>query len=429
MRKDHETERIPHYRNVDQRLFGFNKTKFEYPIFRDQQLSHLFDQYYSDQLLLPNEFIPLYDVNEQCKHAFRYKEYETVLLYDEVIIYYQSHEKVKNIKVYGRQSEGPCSCTDQPDTHQYLLYNLGGGNFIHYSWLLDLQHFWGNGLPTTSSGDARKTTFQALGKKTKLNDVDLDKAHIGFSHLIVDRNEDFTCTRFCKKDTPDVLVGDGVCTAPTNRKVDHIEEFEPHPSDETELPQSTKSQQRKFLANKSERVLVQALVKGEISAEEFIRSDQITSENGQLVKIIVERLEHWFTDCPAEYNDFFSDISKETSIPGLIQVNSNEPLDILSDYCNERLDLRAHQNLNRLQIVEREIPALWSSLKNILKLEKRSNYLPKDVASVVLELISIWKNIFINAAERSDDQYFWYPEDAGELPTQCYPNWDVIRHN
>ena len=75
-----------------------------------------------------------------------------------------------------------------------------------------------------------------------------------------------------------------------------------------------------------------------------------------------------------------------------------------------------------------EIPNLWNSLKQILTLEKRMKYLPKEVSDVLLRLIKMRTDMFRNSTQRKNEDYHDYDWDQdGEVATQYYPNWRIIR--
>ena len=106
---------------------------------------------------------------------------------------------------------------------------------------------------------------------------------------------------------------------------------------------------------------------------------------------------------------------------------SDKPLQHLSAFCLKELDLRSIEHKEKLKLVMHELPALWPNLLEILNLQK-SNFLPNDVAQVVLKLIEIRRATFVNAAERQDDDYIPWSSIGEEHPTQFYPNWDIFRH-
>ena len=82
------------------------------------------------------------------------------------------------------------------------------------------------------------------------------------------------------------------------------------------------------------------LVTGSITCEEFLASD-ITSENGLMVSDLVNYLAEEFPEVPPkQYVKFLSNISKGTSLRGLLQVSSSRLLKNLKLYCEEILDIR-----------------------------------------------------------------------------------------
>ena len=170
-------------------------------------------------------------------------------------------------------------------------------------------------------------------------------------------------------------------------------------------------------------------MKGNISPSEFVNATTASAQSN-LLKTLVDRLDDQYQAVPTEYNQFLDDLRKISSVPGLLQVNSSEPLRYLKKFCISELDLRHPSNMEKLRIVENELPALWSSLLQILTLEKEDKYPPSDVASIVLELIKMRKEVFNNATKRNDDgsDYFYWDDDAEQHPLMFYPNWKVKKY-
>ena len=426
-RKGRPADKVHHYEDADMSKFGYNRTPYEYPIFRDNFLHAKFQEYITDNLVIPDSLIPTYSPDERCTHGNSYIEdnQQLVLLYKNITVFYEGSETLMEKSVYGRKTNGNCKCCDQIDGHNLLLWNLGGSKFVHYSFLLNIVHNWGEGQAFTSTVNARQTTLDCLRVHTSLSQQDIDRATVGFSLLQKEKPEDFSCFGECGGDTPPIIVADGVCIAPTSRKVDHIDEFKPL-DDDKKLSQSTKFANRTFLIRKVERKLVEQLVDEDMPLQDFLTSD-ITSENGLLIREIIERLQRSNQTCPKEYKDLLSDLSKQTSVAGHIQVNSREPLVILKDFAEENVDLRSPDNIDKLKTLQKEISPLWTSLRKILGKEKTSKYLPRDVGRVVLRLIEIRKSTFRNAAQRHSTDYTPYPQDGRELPSQYYPNWRPLR--
>ena len=425
-RKKNLAKKVDHYEDVDTTKFGYNRTPFEYPIFRDEFLHDKFQEYSRNNLVIPESLIPSYSPNERCPHGNTYIEDndQLVLKYRNITVFYESSETLLHRRVYG--SSGNCKCCIQLDGHPLLLWNLGGSKFVHYSFLLNICHYWGEGQAFTSTVHARQTTLNCLNVHTSLSQQDIDRAVIGFCLLMKDKPEDFICLGECGGDTPPIIVADGVCIAPTSRKVDHIDEFKPLDEDK-KLSRSTVFANRTYLTRKVERKLVEQMVEEDMPLQDFMTSD-ITSENGLLIRSIIERLQRSHQTCPKEYKDLFSDLSKQTSTAGHLQVNSREPLIILQDFAEENIDLRSPHNIDKLNTLQKEISPLWTSLRKILGKEKTSKYLPRDVAAIVLKIIEIRKNTFRNASQRHSTNYTPYPPNGRELPSMFYPNWRPLRY-
>ena len=78
---------------------------------------------------------------------------------------------------------------------------------------------------------------------------------------------------------------------PLKRKVQHLEELDRHPDDHEVLEQGSHFSKRVFLSAHKERQLACGLVTGTISMEEFLESEDIKSENGELVRDLVKKIE------------------------------------------------------------------------------------------------------------------------------------------
>ena len=169
--------------------------------------------------------------------------------------------------------------------------------------------------------------------------------------------------------------------------------------------QGTFFQDRVFLSENRERKLVCRLLTGSLSYADFLESEEISTQNGLLVKTLVERVSiDWPDEIPTPYKRFIGNISKYSSVAGFLQVTGPESLDILEAYCQERLDLRSATNSEKQKIISSELPALWPNMLDILNLEKK-NFLHSDISNILLKMIQIRKNTFVNAAERSSDDY------------------------
>ena len=107
-------------------------------------------------------------------------------------------------------------------------------------------------------------------------------------------------------------------------------------------------------------------------------------------------------------------------------------INIFQDFCTRKVNLRSPIQRHRLRVLERELPALWSSLHEILIFERTSSYLPRDVAQIVEKLISMRHDIFSNAPERNENDYIrslkYYIGTSLKFQTIIYPINTIKSH-
>ena len=152
------------------------------------------------------------------------------------------------------------------------------------------------------------------------------------------------------------------------------------------------------------------------------------SENGQLIIPLIERIcEDWPDEIPKPYARFLGNICKPTSVAAFMQVTHDDPLLHLESFCEQQLNLRSALNQEKLQLMARELPALWPNLMDIMELEA-TEYLPIEVSNILIRLIEIRRSTFQNASEREDDDYVRWATPGEEHPTQFYPIWEIFRH-
>ena len=96
--------------------------------------------------------------------------------------------------------------------------------------------------------------------------------------------------QFKKEDSPSYIVCDGKTNGPTKRKVDHLRELDRAEEDESVLAQGSSFESRVFLSESRERRLVCKLLTDTVSYDEFLESDDVTSENGRMLSTLIARL-------------------------------------------------------------------------------------------------------------------------------------------
>ena len=214
---------------------------------------------------------------------------------------------------------------------------------------------------------------------------------------------------------------------PALKHVKHLKELEKHEDDHSILERGSKFVDRIFLKVKKERELFKSFLKGDITLQDLLNED-ISSDNGILVKNLILRIQTEDGDIPEQYKKFVKDITKSSPAVGFLQATCQESLNILNDFCNETLDLRSPEKNEEIKQMKREFPSLWSSLVQILTLEKHNRYLPGDVSMILKKMITIRMETFSKSAVRDDNQYFEYPENEKDCSSQFYPNFEILRY-
>lgn len=171
--------------------------------------------------------------------------------------------------------------------------------------------------------------------------------------------------------------------------MEHLSEFDHAEEDVTILPQGSHFPDRVFLSQVEERKLVCKLITDCITTDEFLNSPEIESENEALVCELVEDITARFPgQIPKIYKRFLANISKPTSVAGLLQCTGPVALHYLSDFANQSLDLRHFSNRDKLEIIAREFPAFWPILLDILNQEK-TNFMNPILTAIVKQLLEI----------------------------------------
>ena len=335
-----------------------------------------------------------------CKHGVGfsmsddnlYRESQNIVLYSEL------QETVFNIPVYARRSVGACRCLLRVDGTKYLIWNLGQGRFIDFTLLFShLQKWVNSGLKIYALWKSILNTALSCGISCTLTYDDLHRSVCGFmNNLDIDFKRAFSCPTH--GNSPTWVVSDGKNVGPLKRRVGHLKELDTETSDEKILVQSTKFKDRVFLDSKKERVIVCQLLTGELSMIDFAEISDMTSANGLLlIELVRHILEKFPEDMPSCFKHFIANVSKPTSVRGLLQVLSAEPLEYLEQYCKEELNIRTPSAQQQLQCIVSSLPAIWPDLDAMCNLEN-SEYLPKQVSNILLKLLKIrYLNIIFNS--------------------------------
>ena len=247
-----------------------------------------------------------------------------------------------------------------------------------------------------------------------------------FVNLSFDMEIAFTCPEH--NTSPAWIVADGKACGPLKRRVKHLEELDVADNDNTVLSQSTYHNDRVFLASKTERDQVCQLITGSVNMTKFLSNSGISSQNGVLLSNVVAYINETFPlKIPDPYVKLLSNVSKNSSVRSLLQVNTIDHLNYLEEFCMENLDLRIKSNKDKLKAVSCSFPALWPIIDAICSLED-SKFLPVSVSRLILALIKIRQTTFDTAVMRSNSDYYLWPDSTVEHPLQCYPTIPLWRY-
>ena len=431
--EEEETNR--HYQEMPpiasyHKMYGYNHSKILYPFERSRTQQQIWAKRVQGIYDFPQCFIPVWSEDFKCQHGYMFDANDENLVVESsnIIVFGTVGEQVFDVTNYGRKSVGACNCLLRYDGHPQLLWNLGSGRFINYTVLNLYLHLWkNNGLSMMAMQKSIVEMSISAGLKSSLTYDDVHRAISGFFMcLSFDEDVAFKCPTH--GNSPEWINTDGKCTGPLRRRVQNVEELGPDPDDLQTLEPSTRFRDRVFLALPKERALASEFVTEKVNHEEFIEKarEGITSENGTLIVNLVNYVSAiWNDDFPKPYRNFISNICKGSSVRGLLQVEDQVPLNYLELWCNDQINIRDSSHIKEMQILMKELPALWPILDNICD-QERTCFLPRVVSEIVLKLLEIRQKTFENAIERNPEDYV--PWRGGEHPTMCYPSLKLFRY-
>ena len=411
-----------------QKKYGYNFSKILYPFDRSSDQQETWVKRSRNIYDFPDSFIPVLSEDNNCSHGYPFDpdDGNLVLETNSILVYHNIGEQVFNVKNYERKSTHTCKERMKYDGHPQFLWNLGGGRFVNYTLLTQYLHLWKcDGISIQAMFKSIKEMASSSGIPCTMSYLDFHRAITGF----------FVCLSFDEKiafecplhgSSPEWINTDGKCTGPASRRVKDIEELKHHRDDQQIWDQSTKFKDRVFLPDFKERSQVRDLINGDTSYEDFLMSEDITSQNALMVSDLVMYLSgEYQEEIPKPFCKFLTNITKGTSVRGLLQVSSELPLEYLKSYCEETVNLRDAAHIDKLRLVRSQLPAFWAILDSICVLE-RTTFLPHLVSRIVLRILEIRKNMLEGAEQRDESEYIRW--EGGEHPTMCYPGLKLFRY-
>ena len=104
---------------------------------------------------------------------------------------------------------------------------------------------------------------------------------------------------------------------------------------------------------------------------------------------------------PKPYSKLLARVSAPSSVAGLLQPTSSEPLIILEQFCLQQINIRESINASKCKLLTSQLPALWPICVEICETEN-TLFLPQDVSNIVIKLLEIRRSTFANAPMLED---------------------------
>ena len=402
--------------------YGCNKKTILFPISRDPERCKAWKDRLAGKVWEPPAEGMRADPDPGAKcdnHGNMFDKAYQIETSQHIVVYDSQSERIFKCATYA-VGTGICRCLFQLDGDPYQLWHIKKGCFIELSYLNSyLMRHLGSGSPANAEYASRSHFLASIGLQTSLTVTEFQKAVAGFRALLSFPADAFTCPSCSKQ--PKYLVFDGTDLGPAQKKVDHLKELE-KPGDDEALVQGGYFKDRTFMVIYRERQLVCSLLTGTISLDEFC-AENFTSDEGKKVQELVRRLNSTAGSLSQAYKRFLANICKGTSVAGLLQVTSKEPLKTLKKFCLKELDIGNIAHSSSLILLRREIPPMLDMLEQIRK-EEETNFLPADVSTIVLTLLRIRSQTFSVAERRQTSDYTEW-DGVGDHPTAFYPDFPL----
>ena len=125
----------------------------------------------------------------------------------------------------------------------------------------------------------------------------------------------------------------------------NIQELGPHPSDDKPLDQGSYHRDRVFINENKDREVFKTLLTDSVPLKTFCRGKTFKCQNSELLFNIVKRLSQTNSEMPEAYANLFLEVTKNTAVAGLLQVNKKEALKHLRSFCLREINIRDCQYL------------------------------------------------------------------------------------
>ena len=126
------------------RLYGYNFQNIVYPFRDSPHQQRVLHERISGIVNIPDCLVPRFDPDLKCKHNLPFKSCDKELIRQSknLCLFNEIGQRIFKTEVFARPSDGPCKCLQRMDGHEFMIWNLGGGSFVDYTWLLSYLQKW-----------------------------------------------------------------------------------------------------------------------------------------------------------------------------------------------------------------------------------------------------------------------------------------------
>jgi len=400
-----------------------------YPLPKYLRLLH--DRHEMGKYEFPLHLIPSVDESLTCVHGNTYKvndpvssnwiSRKNVTIYKEAVTIEDVHRTV-----YYRPTSGKCKCRQEYDGQEDLLFNLDGKHMFYYGFLLQYLHLLLEGRnPLMAFYRSSCKSFYIQSESKPVQVKLLRQAWNAFARLLdIDWKESFKC-HMCGL-APQTIICDGTSigfrkdlastvlpgTATDEKTVvkgsEHADRvlLKSLKSRELLLKYSGYSKQRQCLSSNS------GLTLAEFSQLQNLCRKEGCNELSELISHLSAGQNPKVS--PAEYKEFFSELSRCSPVCGTFQIAGNlQALEAIEKVCTGQ-NIKHPSKLSYLKAIQEHAPLLADVLLNC------SYPLPKQFLDFLKLLI-----LYVSAPFGKEDPVFC--EGGTESKLSYFPNHPQVR--
>ena len=358
----------------------------------------------------PQMLIPVYNRSNKCIHGSRYSRNEKKASPKS---YIHTHYKTTEVEVYYRPSKGSCSCKQEYEGDEDLLFNYNNVHIFTHRWLFTIMHanielkYPLDGCIRLANLDRGHERKALLTKKMYDN---LRCAYNAFlRRLDVTSNPDSIRCLQCPEDGPDVLHLDG--TAIGCQK-DRMAKNEDIPNNSDPIPEC-RIQYRVLLRPRVRKLLASYVGEEEREHERVPLPDRefqrLLCELPSSLSKLIEEAGHF---CPDAFLKLLRELCTPYSTCGIFQFGGEE-----SKVAQEILHEIGRGDFRRLESDLEQLDIYAPLFVDFVQSEDVPQYLISDVISDILDSIYGPSRI-----PEPDPASYGRCATPAEVPLHYYPN-------